>query len=246
MITNMNNLTIEWWMLDGLVGLIILIAVIRGLIKGIGDAVLRLAGLAGGIALCVFYSNRVSEFLASTSLRTILYDNIYRILLPGTQSAAGQGVDPTGEQISEMVNPSTADPLTEAMPKTLGGIIASITDKAVDTAADKLTEVAISIFSVVVIMLAVWLVLCIVRMIYKHLRKQSFVLGFVDRLLGMVLGIIRGLVISCIAIAALIPVVTIFAPDKVPEIIQAMEGTYVAGIIYDINPLMFLIKYVIG
>ena len=233
-------------MLDGLVGLVVLIAVIRGIVKGIGDTVFRLAGIAGGLALCVFYSNRVNEFLAGTKVRTILYDHIYQILLPGAMEAAEQSADPAGQQVSHMVNPVVADPLQEAMPKTLGGIIASITNEAVDVASERLTEVAISIFSVVLIMLGVWLVTLIIRVIYKHLRKESFVIGFVDRLLGMVLGLIRGLVLSCIVIAALIPVVTIFAPDRVPDVLQAMEGTYAARIIYDINPLMFLIKYVIG
>ena len=44
----------------------------------------------------------------------------------------------------------------------------------------------------------------------------------------------------------MIPVATIFVPEKVPEILEAMNGTYFAGIIYDINPVMLLVKYVIG
>lgn len=240
MISNMN---IEWWMLDGLIGLVMLIAMLRGIIKGIGDTVLRLIGIAGGLALCVFYSGRVSEYLSGTPVKTILYDHIYQMLLPGTEDAAGQAA---GETVADIVGQTQTNPLMEFLPKTLGGLVSEVAHNTADAAADRLTQIAISIFSVVAIMLAVWFVMFLIRSIYKHFREESFVIGFVDRLLGLVLGIIRGTVIACIVIAALIPVTTIFAPDKVPEILEAMKDTYLAGIIYDINPLMLLVKYLIG
>lgn len=236
------DMNIEWWMLDGLLGLVILIAVIRGIIKGIGDTVLRLIGLAGGLALSVFYSNKVSDFISNTSVKSILYDNIYAILAPEAMEAANS----TGNDVAQMVGPSETNPFSEALPKMLGGIANSLAQQSIDAAADKLTQIAISIFAVVIIMLGVWFVMLLLRMIFKHFKKESFLIGFVDRLLGMVLGLIRGLVLACIVVATLIPVMTIFAPDKVPEIMTAMKDTYFAGIIYDINPLMLLIKYVIG
>ncbi len=243
MISNMN---IEWWMLDGLIGLVMLIAMLRGIIKGIGDTVFRLIGLAGGLALCVFYSDRVSEYLSGTPLKTILYDHIYQILLPGTEEAAGQATEAAGDTVADMMGQTQTNPLMEFLPKSLGGLVSEIAHNTADAAADRLTQIAISIFSVVAIMLAVWLGMALIRLIYKYFRDESFVIGFVDRLLGLVLGIIRGTVIACIVIAALIPVTTIFAPDKVPEILEAMKDTYLAGIIYDINPLMLLVKYLIG
>lgn len=236
------NMNIEWWMLDGLLGLVILIAVIRGIIKGIGDTVLRLIGIAGGVALSVFYSSRVAEFITGTGLSIVLYDHIYDILMPEAIAAA----DSAGNDVANMVGPAATDPISEAMPKTLGGLVSNLTDKTVSAAADRLTEIAISILSVVAIMLAVWFVMFLLRVLYKSLKNESFVIGFVDRLLGMVLGLIRGLILACIVAAAMIPVATIFVPEKVPEILEAMNGTYFAGIIYDINPVMLLVKYVIG
>ena len=231
-------------MLDGLLGLVILIAVIRGIIKGIGDTFLRLLGLAGGLALGVLYSDKVAKYLSGTKLTPVLHEHIRTLLAPSTEEAALRAADP-GAQVAEMVGNTQADPISEALPKTLGGIASGLLEETADVAADKLTEVAIGIFSFIVIMLAVWLVMFILRCIYKHFRKESFVIGFVDRLLGMVLGIIRGLILACIVAAALVPVTTIFAPDKVPEVLEAMHGTYFAGIIYDINPLLLLVRYVI-
>ena len=238
----MESINIEWWMIDGLVGLVLLIAVIRGIIKGIGDTVLRLIGLAGGLALSVFYSDKVALYIGRTKLRSILYDHIYQILLPHAEAAAAEEAN----NVADMVVPATSDPVTEAMPKALGGLISEIVNNTAEAAAEKLTDIALGVFAVIVIMLAIWIVMGFIRMIYKHLRKQSFLIGFVDRLMGMVLGIIRGLIIACVVIAALVPVVTIFAPERVPDVIKAMNDTYVAGIIYDINPVMLLIRYVIG
>ena len=44
-------MNIEWWMIDGAVGLIFLIAALRGAVRGIGDTVIRILCIAGGIGL---------------------------------------------------------------------------------------------------------------------------------------------------------------------------------------------------
>jgi hypothetical protein len=46
--------TIEWWMLDGAVGLIVLAAVLRGAIKGVGDTIIKMLCIVGGIGLGVY------------------------------------------------------------------------------------------------------------------------------------------------------------------------------------------------
>ena len=233
-------------MLDGLVGLILLVAVIRGIVKGIGDTVLRLLGLAGGLFLGVMYSDKVAAYLSDTKLRTILHDNIFGILRPQTEAAAADAAGDAGAEVVQMVDPAAADPVKESLPKAIGGMISKLADESAEAAADRLTDIAISILGFIAILLAIWIIMALLRAIYRSFRKQSILIGFVDRLGGCVLGIIRGTLLVCLVIAALIPVVTIFAPDKVPEIIDAMHKTYVAGIIYDINPMMLLVNYVIG
>ena len=44
---------IEWWMIDGAVGLIVLVAVLRGAIKGVGDTILKIICIIGGIGSSV-------------------------------------------------------------------------------------------------------------------------------------------------------------------------------------------------
>ena len=233
---------IEWWMLDGLVGLILTVSCLRGIIKGIGDSFLRLVGLAGGLALGVMYSGRVAEWMSTTRISTTLNNHIFELLRPNAEDVVTDGAEQTSNAVTELLYPGQ-NPYAESMPKTMSGIISDLADKTADVAADKFTSIAISILSFVVIMVGVWIVMALIRALFRTFRKDSILIGFVDRLLGFVLGIIGGTVVACIAIAALIPLTTFFAPAKVPEILTAMKSTYVAGVIYDINPLIMLLRH---
>ena len=119
-----------------------------------------------------------------------------------------------------------------------------IVDKTAEAMAARLTEIAISIFSFAIIIFGTALIVLIVRLIIKSLVDRSVVLGFTDRLLGFVLGAVRGLLIAWVAVALLIPATTLFSPEKVPAMIEALQQTTVAKVIYDVNPLLLLVKYV--
>ncbi len=240
------SMNIEWWMLDGVVCLILLIAVIRGAARGIGDTVLRLLSLAGGFGLCFLYLDKVSEWLSVSPVQSKIHQHMYLIVRGHILGGAEQGPaadDSSGQIINNFVGNPQPDPYAEAMPKTLGGVVNDLADKTANAAATRLTDVCISILSVLLIVLAVWLVMTVIRLIYKHGRKNSVLLRFSDRVLGMAFGVVRGLILSFLAAAALIPATTLFAPDKVPEMLAAMEQTYIAGTLYDINPVMLIIQH---
>lgn len=240
------DMTIQWWMVDGFIGLIILAAAIRGAARGIGDTFLRILGFLGGLALGLFYSQKVSAWLATTRLRPLLHNHIYKIVRIGIAE------DPTGEVtsgdvVNHMLNPGAtgtgSDPYLGSMPKALSSAVTGLVDKAADSAAERLTDIAISIFGFVCIMLAVWILMTILRALYRHFRRNSVVIGFMDRVLGFVLGVIRGLLLACIALAVIIPLTTVFSPDRVPEMIDAIHASRMSSIIYDINPVLLLIKH---
>ena len=63
-------------------------------------------------------------------------------------------------------------------------------------------------------------------------------------MLGFVLGAVKGLLLAWIAVALLIPATTLFSPEKVPAMLEALQQTTVAKVIYDVNPLLMLVKYV--
>ena len=59
-------MNIEWWMIDGAVGLILLIAALRGAVKGIGDTIIRILCIVGGLALGIFCKEPFSDYLMQT------------------------------------------------------------------------------------------------------------------------------------------------------------------------------------
>ena len=75
-------------------------------------------------------------------------------------------------------------------------------------------------------------------------RERSLVIGFADRVLGFVLGAVRGLMLAWLAIALLIPVTTLVSPGNVPAMMDALQHTTAAKIIYDVNPVLLIAKYV--
>lgn len=240
---------IEWWMLDGAVLLILLVAVIRGAAKGIGDTLLRILGLVGGLAVSYFYLDKVAAWLSVSPVQSTIHKHIYLMIRarlggadPGTAQAEGNG---SADIINGYVGSTPADPYTEAMPKTISGAVNDLADKTATAAATRITDICINILSILVIVIAVWLAMTIIRFIFRQLRDTSILIGFSDRILGMAFGIVRGLVISFLAAAALIPGAALLAPDKVPEILTAMDQSYIAGTIYNVNPVMFIVEHFI-
>lgn len=238
---------IEWWMLDGAICLILLITVIRGAARGIGDTMFRLLGLAVGFGLSFMYLDKVSEWLSVSPVQRKIHQHMYTIVrgnVFGGANAQNPGTEETSDEIiNNFVGNTQPDPYAEAMPKTLGGVVNDLADKTANTVASRLTDVCIDILSVILVIIAIWLLMTIIRLIYKHARKSSGLIRLSDRILGMAFGIVRGLILSFLAAAAIIPATTWFAPDKVPEVISAMEHTYIAGTLYDINPVMLIIQH---
>ena len=247
---------IEWWMLDGAVGLILLVAIIRGAVRGIGDTLLRILGLAGGLGISYMYLDKVSAWLSVSPVQSKIHRHVYLMIKGRMESeAAAQTADAVGtapadgsstDIINGFVGTPQADPYTEAMPKTIGSAVNDLVDKTATAAATRITDICIDILSVIIIIIAAWLAMTIIRFIFRQLRDTSMLLRLSDRILGMAFGVVRGLILSFLAMAALIPLSTWFAPERVPEILDAMKHTYVAGTIYDINPLMLIIRHFIG
>ena len=46
-------------MIDGAVGLIVLVTVLRGAVKGVGDTLLKIISILGGIGLGVYYKDKL-------------------------------------------------------------------------------------------------------------------------------------------------------------------------------------------
>ena len=232
--------TIEWWMIDGAVGLIVLVAVLRGAIKGVGDTLLKMICILGGIGLGVYYKDKLKAFLMNTKLEKTMHSRIFE-LIRGDEAVDPSSGDGVSSFFGSLISPDGTG--EGVISKSLGDIFGDAADKAAAVAADRLTEIAISVIALALIILAISLVMFLLRVIIKTLRNESIVIGFADRVLGMVLGLVRGLMLAWIAVALLIPLTTLISPENVPPMMEALQMTTAAKVLYDVNPFLYVIKY---
>ena len=226
-------------MIDGAVGLIVLAAVLRGAIKGVGDTVIKMICIIGGIGLGVYFKDKLKAFLMQTKLERTMHMRIFE-LIRGDEAA-----DPSSGGIGSFFGPITSPDGTGegVISKSLGGIFSDAADRAADAAAERLTEIAMGAIALALIILAVSLVMFLIRVIIRSVRDKIFVIGFADRVLGMVLGLVRGLMLAWIAVALLIPVTTLVSPEHVPAMMIALQHTTAAKVLYDVNPFFYVLKY---
>ena len=231
----------NWWAIDGLICILILATALWGAVKGIGDTVIRIAGIGAGIGLGVFYSDKITAFLMNTKMSRSLYEHFFVLIRGEDPSAEG-----SGNAALDALN-STDDPASyqDALSKSIGSMFDSAADRAADAAATKLTAIAVSVIGFALILLTVAILTAVVRALIRHFRDTSIVLGLTDRLLGFVLGGVRGLLLAWVFAALLIPVTTLFSPDKVPATVEALQLTTIGKVLYDVNPLLLVVKYVL-
>ena len=228
-------------MIDGAVGLIVLVAVLRGAVKGIGDTIIKLLCIVGGVGLGIYFKDKLKDFLLTTKLERTMHVRIFELIRGDEMLADPSAEEGAGSYFGSILSPGgTGEGIIS---KSLGGIFSDAADKAAETAAERLTEIAMGVIAFALIILAVSLVMFLLRMILKSLRDSSVVIGFADRVLGMVLGLVRGIMLAWIAVALLIPVTTLVAPQHVPAMMEALQLTTAAKVLYDVNPFFYVIKY---
>ena len=209
-------------MLDGIICLIVLLSAMIGAKKGLGDTVLRLLGLVGGLALAMLYGKDVSEYMLKTPFRDTIYKRVFDTIRP--------------EQ----------DNYSKSLPGFIGEIADNAADKIAAETSARVTEALMGIIAFILVVLVVWLAVYIIRMLLRRGRKSSVIIGGTDSILGLSLGIVKGFIIACLFVAALVPAITLFAPAKIPEAISAVQDSYLTKLIYEINPLLVALKKIIG
>lgn len=219
---NYKGMKIEWWMLDGIVILIVLLSAIIGMKRGIGDTILRLIGLVGGLVLAAFFGKDFSAYLMKTPFKNTVYERVFTIMRP------------------------EPDNLSKTVPGPLGTIADDAANKAAAAAAERVTESLMGVIAFVGIVLAVWLASFIIRTVFKRGRKKSVIIGGTDSLIGLALGIVKGVIVACLFVSALLPGTALFAPDKSLEMINALQDSQLTKLIYELNPLLTALKGAVG
>ncbi len=154
-------MNIEWWMIDGGVALIFLIAALRGAVKGVGDTIIRILCIVGGIALGIFCKDEVAAHLMRTRIRAKLYNRFFA-LIRGNEAAVG--VDGDGSAGSVF---SSGDTGEGVISKSIGNIFDNAADRAADAAAERLTQIAMGVIAFALIILAVCILAALLRLLIR-------------------------------------------------------------------------------
>ena len=213
---------IEWWMLDGAIILIVILSALIGAKRGLGDTIIRLVGLVGGLVLAVLFGKDVTEYLIKTPFRGLVFKRVFSVMRPDEAS------------------------FSKTLPGVVGESADAAANKSAEIASGRITDSLMGIIAFIGIVLVIWLASFIIRTVFKAGRKNSTVIGGFDSLVGLSLGIVKGVIIACLAVAALIPLTTLIVPDSLPDMIKAVQDSYLTRLVYETNPLLLALKNLIG
>ena len=73
-------------------------------------------------------------------------------------------------------------------------------------------------------------------------RKSKNLLGTVDSNIGLLFGTIKGAIIICLVLALMFPLTALFAPQHIHTLNEQLNNSYIAGYLYDINPLIYFMR----
>ncbi|MGN0659874.1 MAG: CvpA family protein [Emergencia sp.] len=113
-------------------------------------------------------------------------------------------------------------------------------DFAYGTAAS-ITGVIMTVVSFLVIIFALKVIAFLIVHLFSR-RYNEGVTGFFDGLLGFALGLVRGVLLVLLFFAFLVPVLGTVWPSFSETVVEAMDKSYVAGLIYDDNVLLILLR----
>lgn len=193
---------------------IFVIATVRGKVSGFMEAIIRFLALVGALLLGVMGTGSLANTLYGTPLDTELM-----------------------ERFETMAEDGIID-LTSYMPKVLANIIGPLREASLRVTVRHFTNTVISVFAFLIIVVGVWLIASWVIHKLKKSRKEKGLIGSVDSSVGMVIGALKGAILVCLLLAFMFPVTGIFMPDKMPALQDQLNNSFLANLLYDINPIL--------
>lgn len=97
----------------------------------------------------------------------------------------------------------------------------------------------------VIAFLAVVLAIKVIGFLVVHLFSRKYndgVTGFFDGLMGFLFGLVRGVLLVLLFFTVLVPVLGVIWPDISLTLVELMDGTRLAEILYDDNMILVLIR----
>ena len=204
-----------YMVLDIIIVVIFLICALRGKSQGLLDSLVRLAAISGGVIIGILNTDRLRSLLFALPI-----DDIMKLKL--TKKFNGQDID-----------------LLKFIPKVLRTKFEDFGIDGITTTVNRFTNLSITIISFSIIVGLVWFISVLLRRRILSGRKHKNLLGTVDSSVGLLFGAIKGAILIFLLLALMFPLATLFTPEQIHALNEQLNNSYIAGYLYDVNPLIY-------
>lgn len=206
------------WM-DVAVGIIFVISTVVGFRQGFVRTLVHALGWVLSIALGFVFHSYVYSFLRhNTGYYEVIHSRITgRIALEGSSVA--------GSFVSDM-------------PAIIQDFIEPIKNSVSTAIASGVADFLFKIISFALIVVAIRIILLIFSLLLSKKSNQGLI-GFLDGILGFVAGMVKGILLIFLLLALLMPILGLSSGDFFAE---ALESSKIAGVLYDNNYLLLIVR----
>jgi len=206
--------------LDIIIGIIVISAMVYGYRTGFVYTFLHLTGWLLSVILAFVWSPWVRNLLTE---KTGFYDFIRFTLL---------------DRISDSADSAQ---LASILPDLMHKATHSLIGQAADAASLSIADLLIAIISFLLVVFAVKLIFFLLIGLLST-RHNDGARGFFDGFLGLFLGLIKSLILVFILLAVMVPIASLVDPKWAVFLTDRLNSSYIAGILYDNNLIMLIIR----
>lgn len=204
--------------LDIAVILIFALSTIRGKNQGFLETFFKLGRIVLCLVLAVMFCDTVADGLNAFGLNDFVRVRV--------QAKAMDG----------MIDPALL------IPNRIGEVLSEITNGLLNTTVRQFTNLVVSVTAFLLIVFLTCVVTSMLRHKVHRSKMKKGVIGRVDESVGLLMGALKGVIYVCIFLAFLLPMTGIFVPEKINYMSELLNSSYIAGPLYDINPLLAFVR----
>ena len=150
------------------------------------------------------------------------------------------------EMISENLTMHFGDSVMESsayqsIPDVCSGWIDDHLETIQGEMVESITSIMMTVISFLIIMLTAKAVTFIYNLAFSKDRHRG-VTGFVDRMLGGIFGFARGIFYVLVIFLIFVPVFSVWFPSSAESFAISMEDSFIAGIMYNDNAFLVILK----
>lgn len=149
------------------------------------------------------------------------------------------------ESISERISALVVDGRIDIfafIPGKLGEVIEDTGIGSIEVNVAHFTNTCMLVLSFALIVLTVMIIAAILRHRLKRDRQEKNLIGTVDSSVGLLVGMIKGVILVFVFLAFMFPVAGVFMPEKIHAINETLNHSFIAGPLYDVNPLILFVR----